>query len=180
MGIRLSLKDALQRMPSRVLLALLATSAFASVWIASSGAVSAREAKAGAVAKAGPIGVLARAMALNLTVHMHLVGRPGHLLVEQGRVSGTFSGSAFSRNTALGSNQGVSTFTISSKAGSLSGRASSRGHVVGPTAYFVGSGTITGGTGTWAHAAGSHLQFSGTMDRQNYNVTDRVTGTVRY
>src|ERR1700686_3093803 len=80
MGIRLFLKDALQRMPSRVLLALLATSAFASVWIASSGAVSAREAKAGAVAKAGPIGVLARAMALNLTVHMHLVGRPGHLL----------------------------------------------------------------------------------------------------
>lgn len=115
-----------------------------------------------------------------LTVKMHLVGRPGHVLTEQGSVSGTYSGSASSRNVALISNQGESTFTLYFKGGSLSGRSTSHGHVVGATAYFTGAGKITGGTGTWAHAAGSSLQFSGTFDRQNYAVTDHVTGTVHY
>jgi hypothetical protein len=131
-------------------------------------------------ARGAPVAASARTMPLNLTVKMHLVGRPGHVLTEQGSVAGTFAGSAYSRNIALLSNKGESTFTLYAKGGTLSGRSTSHGHVVGATAYFTGTVTITSGTGTWAHATDSQLQFSGTFDRQNYNVIDHVTGTLNY
>jgi hypothetical protein len=178
MGIHLSLEHGRRRVYARAAFALAAVALAPTAWVATSSA--APRPTSTPTSSAASTGVIARAMPLSLTVHLHLVGRPGHVLIEQGTVTGTISGTGYSRNTTIASSRGESTFTVSAKNGTLSGKAATHGRVVGGTAYFVGTATITSGTGSWAHAAGSSLQFNGTMDRQNYNVTDHVTGTIRY
>lgn len=182
MGTHLSLRHVLPHASLRVSLAFLAATFGAGIWVASSGASDTAAAHSGGEAVAArALAISARTLALNLTVDMHLIGRPGHVLDEQGTVSGSLSGSASSKNTSLPSNEGTTVFTVDyTKGGSMTGKASSHGRVIGPTAYFTGTATITGGTGVWAHARGSHLKFTGVMDRQNYRVEDHVTGTISY
>jgi len=185
MGVHLPLKQALRRTSSRVrrifaraslalftplLVALLGVGAY----VAPSGAASARPTHGVPIAKA------AKTLSLHLTASLHLVGRPGRVLYEKGTISGNLSGSASSRNTTLPENRGTSTFTIYTKGGSFSGQASTHGHVVGASAYFNGTATIVSATGTWAHAKGSSLQYTGVMNRQNFRVTDHILGTIHY
>jgi hypothetical protein len=121
-------------------------------------------------ARGGPVAAAARVMSLNLTTTLHVVGRPGHVAYAKGTVSGTFSGTTSVRYTAVGSTEGEATFSIyPSSGGSLLGRSVTHGHAAGPIAYFSGTATITGGTGRWAHAHGTGLSFSGTLNRQNYH-----------
>ena len=174
MGIHLPLKQALQCVPLRVWLALSVTTLGVSACVAPSGAAPANP------ARHGPVAVAARSMSLKLTATMHLVGRPGHVLSEKGSISGTLSGSVSSQSVTLPGNKGTSTFTFYTKGGSFSGKASTHGHVVGASAYFEGIATITAGTGVYAHAKGSNLQYTGVMNRQNFRVTDHVSGTIRY
>jgi hypothetical protein len=122
---------------------------------------------------------VARTLSVQLTSRLHLIGRPGHVNNEQGAVSGTFSGSIAIRFVTTGSNGGTGTFTIyPTKGGSISGRSAAHGHVVGSIATFTGSATITGGTGSWAHASGTGLQFHGVVNRQNYHATAYIRGVV--
>jgi hypothetical protein len=126
--------------------------------------------------------VLATAAAtrsVSLSASLHLVGRPGHVIYEQGTISGTLSGTVSARCTSISSTKGTATFTIYTKGGSLSGRASTRGHVVGASVPFAGTAVMTSGTGVWAHAAGSNLQYSGVMNRQNYRIAEHLTGSIR-
>ena len=121
----------------------------------------------------------ARKTSVNLTGHLRAVGRPaGHILTEQGQFSGTFSGSATIRFTALTSNAGVGTFAFYPAGGSMSGHATTRSHVVGITVYFTGTMAITNGTGKWAHTSGENLHFSGTLNRHNLHVTTYVSGSI--
>lgn len=176
MGFTLLPKHGRKSGPLRVSLALVILTAAlgAGAWVSPSGAVSSGPRHDTAVALA------AKTRSFEVTATMHLVGRPGHILTEQGRVTGTLTGTAYSRNTTLPANRAESTFTVYGKGASVSGRSSSQGHVVGATAYFTGTATITGGTGAWAHAKGSDLHFSGVVNRQNYNVTEHVAGAVSY
>lgn len=173
MGVHLPSKHSVARASMRVLLALpvVALGLGATAGVASLGAVPSRS---------EPVAVAAKTLSLNVTVNLRLVGRVGHVLNHRGTVTGTLPGTASSRSTALSSTQGSGTFTFYPKGGSISGRASTRGHVVGASVYFTGTATITGGTGKWAHAAGSNLQFSGVMNRQNLHVTERFSGNIRY
>jgi hypothetical protein len=111
---------------------------------------------------------------------MHLVGRPTHVLNEQGTISGTLSGTAYSRSTAISTTQGTATFTFNTKGGSLIGEAATHGRIVGAMVYFTGTAKITKGTGTWARARGSSLQYTGTMNRQNFRVTQHISGSIKY
>lgn len=106
-------------------------------------------------------------------------GPPGHSFVEKGQVTGTLAGSMTAHVETIASNNGQATLTLYLSKGTLSGRAPTHGHVVGPTAYFEGSMTITGGSGSYAHASGSGLRFSGTLDRQNFRVKAQLHGNVR-
>jgi hypothetical protein len=140
---------------------------------------------AGATASAAgqhprPVAFAARKLSLNLSAKLQLVGHPGHVLNDRGTVSGTLSGTVSSRIVALSSTNGTGTFTFYSKSGNLSGSALTRGRVVGATVYFTGTATVTGGSGKWAHASGRNLQFSGTMDRQNFHVSERISGSISY
>ncbi len=119
-------------------------------------------------------------MSLNMNASLHLVGRPGRTFNEQGSVSGSLSGTVSSRFTAITATEGSGTFVVYLKGGSFSGVATTHGRVVGATVYFSGKGKITGGSGTWAHASGANLRYSGTMDRQNLRVTEHLSGSIAY
>ena len=121
----------------------------------------------------------AKAMAFNVSSNLRLVGHPGHVLNETGTFSGTQSGTISLRFVSATSTSGEATFTAySSQGGSVSGRSSTRGRVVGAKVYLTGVMTITGGTGRWSHASGRGLQFSGVVDRHNFHATTRMQGTI--
>lgn len=171
MGVHLALKHALQRASLRVSLVLMAVTLAVAVGVAPSGAdpVHAKPPVAGA----------AKTMSVNLTAKMHLIGRPGHVLNEQGTFTGTLGGSINVHFTAVTSTSGIGTFLAYPSGGSIAGQTNTKGHVVGANIYFTGTMTITKGTGRWAHASGSGLQFSGVINRQNFHATGHMQGNIR-
>ncbi len=126
----------------------------------------------------GPVAAAARTQSFDISSTLHLIGHPGHVLNEQGTFSGTQSGTIAIRFTSVTSTSGEATFTAYPSGGSVSGRTSTKGEVVGAHVYFSGSMTITGGTGKWAHASGRGLGFSGIVDRQNFHATTHMTGAI--
>jgi hypothetical protein len=129
--------------------------------------------------QAGPRAVAAGSLSFNVNSNLHLVGKPGHILNEQGTFSGSQSGTIAIRFTSVSSTSGEASFTAYSvKGGSVSGRTATRGHVVGATVYFTGVMTITGGTGRWSHASGHDLKFSGAVDRRSFHATTQMQGTI--
>ncbi len=130
-------------------------------------------------ASAEPAAVAARTMAFNLNSNLHLVGRPGHVLNEQGTFSGSQSGTIAIRFTSVTSTSGEASFVAYPKGGGwVSGRTSTKGRVVGGHVYFGGSMTITGGSGRWAHASGHGLGFSGVVDRRSFHATTHMQGNI--
>jgi hypothetical protein len=130
-------------------------------------------------AGAEPSAVAARTMAFNLTSNLRLVGRPGHVLNEQGTFSGSQSGTIAIRFTSVTSTSGEATFVAYPRGGGwVSGRTSTKGRVVGAKVYFGGSMTISGGSGRWAHASGRGLAFSGVMDRRSFHATTHMQGSI--
>jgi hypothetical protein len=132
----------------------------------------------GAAAGSGGVAVAARTQSFDINSTLHLIGHPGHILNEQGTFSGTQSGTIAIRFTSVSSTSGEATFTAYPTGGSVSGRTSTKGEVVGAKVYFSGSMTITGGTGKWAHASGRGLGFSGVVDRRSFHATTHMTGTI--
>jgi hypothetical protein len=130
-------------------------------------------------ARGAPTAVVAGERSLNLTAHLRLIGRPGHKLTEQGRISGTFSGTATIHFTSITSTSGEATCVFYPPDGSISGRVNTHSHVVGATAYFAGTLSITGGTGKWAHSSGAGLRFSGSLERHTFHAIAHVSGNVR-
>jgi hypothetical protein len=132
-----------------------------------------------APAQAGPRAVAASSLSFNVSSNLHLIGKPGHVLNEQGTFSGSQAGTIAIRFTSVTSTSGEASFTAySSKGGSVSGRTATRGHVVGAIVYFTGTMTITGGTGRWSHASGHNLKFNGTVDRRSFHATTQMQGTI--
>jgi hypothetical protein len=123
--------------------------------------------------------VAASSLAFNINSNLHLVGRAGRVLNEQGTFSGSQSGTIALRFTSATSTSGEASFTAySSKGGSVSGRTATRGRVVGATVYLTGTMTITGGTGRWKHASGRNLKFSGVVDRHDFHATTQMQGNI--
>ncbi len=128
--------------------------------------------------RGGPVGVAAGTFAFNINSNLHLIGRPGHILNEKGTFTGSQSGTISIRFTKVSSTSGSATFAAySSHGGSVSGSASTKGHVVGANIYFTGVLAVTGGTGRWAHASGSGLKFDGVVDRQDFHATTHIQGS---
>ena len=125
-----------------------------------------------------PVAQAARALAFNINASLHRVGPAGHVLNEKGSFSGTQSGTIAVRFTFVNAISGSATFVAySSRGGSVSGRATIRGHI-GATVYFTGIVTITGGTGRWTHASGRNLRFSGTVDPNDFHAGAHIDGTI--
>lgn len=102
--------------------------------------------------------------------------------VQRGHVTGTFD--ADMQQEATITNRGVEvTFTLQ-VSGPMAGTVSGTGLAIltltgKPIAPFTGTGTITGGTGAWAHARSNDLHVIGAAALDGSSATVHLTGTVR-
>jgi hypothetical protein len=120
----------------------------------------------------------ARTTSFNESGHLHLVGKHGFTLYEQGTASGTATGTIYVRLTAVSTSRVTAEVSIYPKGGSITGYATASYRTASTTAGFSGSMSINRGTGSYAHAHGSGLRFSGTIQRSNDAVAVQVSGSL--
>ena len=154
------------------------------------GVVSAGALTVGALLAAGPLGSgasgasipvarAARTVLLNETGHLHLTSKHNYTLNEQGTATGTASGAIYVHLTAVSSSRVTAEINIYPHGGSLSGNGTASYHRTGATAHFSGSMAINRGSGSYAHAHGSGLSFSGTIQEANHDaITVHVSGRI--
>ncbi len=152
------------------------------------GALTAGALALGVPLASGPLGALsaagaatarpARAFALNESGRLHLLSKHGFTLYEQGPGSGTVSGTVYVRLQIVSTSHVNAEVKISPHGGSITGTASAGYHRGSSSASFSGSLTITHGTGSYAHASGSGLSFSGTIQKSNDAIDVHVRGSV--
>jgi hypothetical protein len=117
-----------------------------------------------------------RTISLNETGKLHLVSKHGFTLNEQGKASGTVKGTISVRLKIVSTSRVTAEVTITPSSGSISGNGTASYHKGQTDAGFSGSLSINRGTGSYAHARGSGLSFSGTIARSNDAITVRVSG----
>lgn len=122
--------------------------------------------------------VTARTFAMNESGNLRLTSRHGFTLNEQGRASGTITGTIYVHLKIVSSKHVTAEVNIYPHGGSISGYGSAGYRREGATGYFSGSLSIDRGTGSYTHARGSGLSFSGTIRRSDYAITVRVRGNV--
>jgi hypothetical protein len=130
----------------------------------------------GADGAVGPSAHATRTISLNETGRLHLVSKHGFTLNEVGTASGTIKGAISVRLTITSSSRVSAEVTISPKGGSISGSGTASYRKSEADAGFSGSLSISKRSGSYAHAQGSGLKFSGTISRTNDAITVHVTG----
>jgi hypothetical protein len=125
-----------------------------------------------------PLAWAAREVGLQETGHLHAIGEPGTTIIERGSATGTFDCSIAGRLTIVSANKVIATFTVKPKGGSITGRGSARFAQQGAYGYFGGTISITGGTGSYAHASGTNIGISGAISRETFALTVHVHGKI--
>src|SRR6202050_4050078 len=115
-------------------------------------------------------------LSLNDTGRLHLTSHHSFTLNEQGSASGTISGTIYIHLTVVSTNRVTAEGTIYPHGGSLTGYASASYRPSGAVATFTGTMSVTRGSGSYDHARGTALSFSGSIQRANDAVTVHVTG----
>jgi hypothetical protein len=111
---------------------------------------------------------------------LRFVRASGSLLLDEGRVSGTFPGSVKVRFLYNGEPNVSARFTITASAGSISARATGRlSSPTSPAPSFRGRMTVTGGTGRFQHIHGGGELF-GVFNRRSYALTVQAVGKLPY
>ncbi len=130
-----------------------------------------------AVACATPSAAQARVMSVSESAHLHLTSKHGFTLNEEGATGGTIKGTIYI-HLHIANNQGGVTAEVNiyPHGGSLAGEGSASYRVEGAQATFSGRLSITRGTGSYAHAHGSNLRFTGTIERRNDAVAVQLSG----
>lgn len=137
-------------------------------------------AQAGLASASGAGAHSARAFTLNESASLRLTSRQGFTLNEQGVAKGTVRGPIYVHLKIVSSKRVTAEVNIYPPNGSIScfGTASyARGH---SSATFSGTIAIKRGTGTYSHAHGAGLSFSGTIQRSNDAIAVRVDGRASY
>jgi hypothetical protein len=119
----------------------------------------------------------ARSFSLNEAGSLHLTSKHGFTLNEQGMATGSLKGPIYVHLKIVSTTRVTAEMSIYPSGGSISGNATASYHREGTFAHFSGSLSIVRGTGSYNHARGSGLSFSGTIQRSNDAVTVRVSGT---
>jgi hypothetical protein len=165
---RASFKRARRTAPARKLAVLAITTGTVAIAAASGTVASA--------ASDAPVAHGSRSISLNETGRLHLTSHHGFTLNEQGTASGTISGTIYIHLHVASTNHVTAEVSIYPKGGSLTGLASASYRPSGAVASFAGTMNISRGTGSYSHASGSGLSFSGTIERTTDAVTVRVAG----
>lgn len=118
----------------------------------------------------------ARTISLNETGQLHLVSKHGFTLNEQGKASGTIRGTISVRLKIVSTSRVTAEVTITPSSGSISGNGTANYHKGQTDASFSGSLSINRGTGSYGHARGSGLSFSGAIARSNDAIVVHVSG----
>ncbi len=113
---------------------------------------------------------------LNETGQLHLVSKHGFTLNEQGIASGTIKGPITVRLTIVSTSRVSAEVTFSPHGGSISGSGTGSYRKGETAASFAGSLSIAHSSGSYAHAKGSGLSFSGTIARSNDAIAVHVSG----
>lgn len=127
---------------------------------------------------AGTKAVAARTISLNESGHLHRTSSAGLKLNEQGSASGTIKGTIYIHLDVVSPNRVTAEVNIYPNGGSLTGSGSANYRVNGGTASFSGAMSINRGSGSYAHAHGSGLSFSGTIQRLSGSVTVHLSGSM--
>jgi hypothetical protein len=139
-----------------------------------------------AIAAAAPLGAdgagvprarSARTISVNEQGKLHLVSKHGFNLNEQGTASGTLRGPISVQLKIVSSSRVTAEVTMSPSGGSISGSATATYRRGEPDASFSGSLSIERGSGSYDHAQGSGLSFSGTIAHSNEAVTVHLSGS---
>jgi hypothetical protein len=123
-----------------------------------------------------PVALPARTISLTETGRLHLTGKHGFTLNEEGSATGTIGGKIFVHLTIVSTNRVRAEVSIYPSGGSLTGYAAAAYHVEGATASFSGSMSIARATGRYRGAHTSGLGFNGTIKRSNDAMTISLTG----
>jgi hypothetical protein len=132
----------------------------------------------GVTQASAPSALAARTIPLNESGNLHLTSRHGFTLNEQGPGSGTITGTIYVHLKIVSTSRVTAEVNIYPKGGSISGYGTAGYRREGATGNFSGTLSINRGTGSYNHAQGSGLSFSGTIRRSNYAVTVHVRGRV--
>ncbi len=127
-------------------------------------------------------GAATKSRALSATGDLVQTAKPGRFSsIQQGTLRGTplGSGRMILRST-LKQATVTSTFTVTTKAGRVAGRATARLTVDGDTANYRGTATITSGTDRYRRASGSNIRFTGVGPVSAKRTKITLSGRVRY
>jgi hypothetical protein len=131
------------------------------------------------VSRAAPLtAVVSNNFSLDESGNLHLTSKRGFTLNEQGTASGTVTGTIYVHLRILSTTRVSAEIGIYPRGGSISGHGTAGYHREGASAHFSGSLSIDRGTGSYNHAQGSGLSFTGTIQRSSDAVTVHVNGRV--
>jgi hypothetical protein len=135
----------------------------------------------GAAGAAGPHAKAANSLSLNDSANLRLDNHKGVELKEHGRAKGDLPGEIYIQLRLASSRYVTAKITVYASGGSVNASASATYRVVtSSSASFSGSLNITGGSGRYGKAKGSHLSFTGTVHRPSDSVSVHVSGKMSY
>lgn len=135
----------------------------------------------GAAGAAGPSAKAAGTLSLNDSASLRLNNHKGVELKESGSAHGNLPGSIYIQLRLASSKSVTAKIQVYPSGGSISASASATYRVVtSSNASFSGTLNITGGSGRYAKAKGSHLSFTGTVHRPSDSVSVHVSGKMSY
>jgi hypothetical protein len=126
-----------------------------------------------------PAAHTARTVSLTETGRLHSTNGSGATIDERGTATGTYNCAITVHLTILSANRVTAAFTVSPRGGTISGRGSARFQAKDASGYFGGTISITRGTGSYRHASGTNIGISGVINRETFNLTVHVHGTMR-
>ena len=139
-------------------------------------AATATDAPLGADGATSPPARAARTVSVNEVGQLHLISKHGYTLNERGTASGTIKGTISVQLKIASTSRVTAEVTIYPAGSSIAGHGTASYHKGTTTASFAGSLTVEHGSGSYAHAQGSGLSFSGTIAESNDAITVHVSG----
>lgn len=125
-----------------------------------------------------PSAHIAKTISLNESGSLRLTSKHEFTLNERGSATGTITGTIYVHLTIVSTSRVKAEVNIYPSRGSVTGYATASYRRGSETADFQGTIAIVRGTGNYAHAHGTGLSFSGTIERSGDAITVRVSGPV--
>jgi hypothetical protein len=115
---------------------------------------------------------------LDESANLRLTSKRGFTLNEQGTANGTVRGPIYVHLKIVSSSRVSAELSIYPRGGSITGFGTASYRRRSSDAVFSGTLSIARGSGSYSHARGSGLSFSGTIRRSDDAIAVRVRGRV--